>query len=300
MKEMVSVIIPTYKSDVTLNRAIDSVLNQTYEEIEVIVVDDNDPNTTERIQTEALMQKYSDNYKVKYIKHKKNKNGSAARNTAFANSTGKYIAFLDDDDYYLPNKLNNQVKFLNENPNYDGCYCWRRQFDQNVCGEYEGNFSYEILSLDFTPYTSCVMVRRECYENLNGFDEHYYRHQDFEFLLRFFEKYLMGYIPYVGVVISTNGINNTPKGQKLVEIKEYFFEQFEDTINKVTNGDRKRKQYIYNNHFVRTFKDLLRYGYPKLALGVYVKYGVKGGLGFWKLFIELCFYGLKERLGIKK
>lgn len=300
MGEIVSVIIPTYKSDTTLIRAIDSVLNQTYQDVEVIVVDDNNPNTPDRAQTERLMQKYSDIHKVKYIKHEKNKNGSAARNTAFANSRGAYIAFLDDDDYYLPNKLQNQVDFLRNNPRYGGCYCWRNQFDQDVCGKYEGNLSYEILSLDFTPYTSCVMIRRGCFEELNGFDESYYRHQDFEFLLRFFEKYTMGFVSHVDAVISTNGVNNTPKGQKLVDIKEHFFGQFEGTIDRITNGDKRKKQYIYNNHFVRTFKDLLRYGYPKLAFKIYVKYGVKGGINFWKLFVDLCLYGLKERLGKKK
>lgn len=296
MKDTVSVIIPTYKSGETLTRAIDSVLAQSYNDVEAVVVDDNNPDTVERVQTEALMQKYVDNPKVIYIKHEKNKNGAAARNTAFANSKGSYIAFLDDDDFFLPEKIQQQVDYLNKNRNIGGCYCWRNQFGSDICGEYEGDLSYEILSLDFTPYTSCVMIRRECFESLNGFDESYYRHQDFEFLLRFFERYTMGFVPYVGVIISTNGVNNIPKGQKLVDIKELFFGQFTSTIDRVTEGNKKKRQYIYNNHFARTFKDLLRYGYPVLAFQVYFKYGIKGGIGFWKLFVKLCTNGMKERL----
>ena len=82
MKEkMVSVIIPTYKRADYLTRAIDSVLNQTYNNIEIIVVDDNNSNSTDRKNTESIMQKYNENSKIKYIKHSKNMNGSAARNT---------------------------------------------------------------------------------------------------------------------------------------------------------------------------------------------------------------------------
>lgn len=291
----VSVIIPTYKSDKTLRRAIDSVLSQTYTNIEVVVADDNDPDTAERKSTEALMEQYRGNERVIYKKHEKNKNGSAARNTAFRASTGDLIAFLDDDDYFLPQKTEKQVAFLEEHPEFGGCYCWREQYGEEVCGRFEGDLSYQLLSLDFTPYTSCVMIRREYYLALNGFDESYYRHQDFEFLLRFFEKYRMGYVPSVGVVISTNGVNNVPKGEKLYAIKEHFFQQFAPTIDAVTKGNKKQKQYIYCNHFVRAFKDLIRYRYFKVAMKMYINYRFKCGIRFWPLFLKLIFAGMRER-----
>lgn len=295
----VSVIIPTYKSDETLRRAVDSVLSQTYTNVEVIVADDNNPDTPERRRTESLMAKYGGNDRVIYEKHEKNKNGSAARNTAFRASSGDYIAFLDDDDYFLPEKIEKQVAFLETYPNFGGCYCWREQFGENICGTFEGDFSFQLLSLDFTPYTSCVMIRRECYEELNGFDESYYRHQDFEFLLRFFEKYKLGYVQYVGVIISSNGVNNTPKGEKLYAIKEHFFNQFTNTINTVTENDKRKRQYIYCNHFVRAFKDLIRYGYFKTAIKMYVNYRFKCGIGFWPLFFRLVFAGMRERINRK-
>ena len=95
---LVSVIIPTYKRPDYLDRAIDSVLNQTYNNIEIIVVDDNNPNTEGRERTEKIMRRYENNPHVIYIKHEYNKNGSAARNTGFKASHGVYLAFLDDDD----------------------------------------------------------------------------------------------------------------------------------------------------------------------------------------------------------
>ena len=106
MEEKVSVIIPTYNRAESLKRAIDSVLNQTYKNVEIIVVDDNNPNTTYREENEKSIKKYyGENEKVKYIKHPENKNGAAARNTGIRNATGKYITFLDDDDYFMNNRI---------------------------------------------------------------------------------------------------------------------------------------------------------------------------------------------------
>ena len=294
---LVSVIIPTYKSNETLLRAIDSILNQTYDNFEVIVVDDNNPDTDERKNTEALMKKYETDSRVKYIQHERNKNGSAARNTAFRNSDGEYISFLDDDDYYHPDNLKKQVEYLQKHLDVGGCYCWRKQNDKEVCGKYKGNLTKEILSLEFTPYTSAIMIRRNCYEKLNGFDESYRRHQDFEFLLRYFDYFTLDYNPEVLVTISTNGVNNQPKGKKFVEVKEHFFTQFADKILEIKKTDRETWKKIYLNHFVRMFKDLLRYGHPLLAIKIYFKYGIMLGGDFWKLFYKLCKAGQLERMG---
>lgn len=98
---LVSVIIPTYKRPNMLGRAIDSVLGQSYTNIEVVVVDDNSDGDKYRLETIQYMERYANDYRVKYIKHKTNQNGSAARNTGIQNSVGEYIAFLDDDDYFL-------------------------------------------------------------------------------------------------------------------------------------------------------------------------------------------------------
>ncbi len=284
----VSVLIPTYHSDETLRRAIDSVLKQTYSDFEVIVVDDNNPTDEYRKTTEQLMQLYADDKRVKYIQHDKNKNGSAARNTAFANSEGEYITFLDDDDFYYPDKLRCEVEFLEQNSQYGGCYCWRRANSKDICGKYAGDLSEQILSLEFTPCMPTLMVRRECYITLKGFDETYRRHQDFEFLLRFFEKYALGYVPSVQVEISTNGVNNAPKGKKLVELKTQFFHQFQGKIDEIYSRDQSVGQKIYRNHFVRAFKDLLRYGHPILAFQIYFEYHEKCGKVFWRLFFKLC------------
>ena len=98
---LVSVIIPTFQRAKYIERAIDSVLNQTYKNFEIIVVDDNDQESEARKEMIKRMDKYSSDSRIIYIKHEKNKNGAAARNTGINVAKGEYITFLDDDDYFL-------------------------------------------------------------------------------------------------------------------------------------------------------------------------------------------------------
>ena len=111
--QTVSVIIPTYKNRGGLIGSVKSALSQDYDGlIEVIVVDDNDPQSTFRKHTEELMNQYKDNDKVKYIRHEVNKNGAAARNTGLRAAKGDLIAFLDDDDLFLQGKLTRTTALL--------------------------------------------------------------------------------------------------------------------------------------------------------------------------------------------
>ncbi|MDP3388286.1 MAG: glycosyltransferase family 2 protein [Eubacteriales bacterium] len=102
---LVSVLIPTYKSTSSLKMSVESVLSQTYENYEIIVIDDNNPDTEYRRRTEAIMDRYIHNPKIMYIKHSKNKNGAAARNTGFKNSKGEliclYMEIPKGQDYWV-------------------------------------------------------------------------------------------------------------------------------------------------------------------------------------------------------
>lgn len=108
----ISVIIPTYKRSKFLNRAVESVLGQSYDDVEVIVVDDNSEGTQYRIETEKCMLKYLNDNRVVYIKNPVNLGGGKARNAGIEAATGYYITFLDDDDIYLPKKVEVQVKHM--------------------------------------------------------------------------------------------------------------------------------------------------------------------------------------------
>lgn len=109
----VSVVIPTYKRETKyLLRAITSIKNQTYKNTEIVIVDDNPPDSEYRKKTVDFMRQYNDNPDVIYYVNSQNMGGSLARNNGIKVATGDYITFLDDDDEYLPKKIEKQIKFM--------------------------------------------------------------------------------------------------------------------------------------------------------------------------------------------
>ena len=107
----VTIIMPSYDSEKFIIESVESVLAQTYSNWELIIVDDCSPDDSNRIIT-----KYVDNdSRIKLIKLQKNSGPAVARNTAIEAASGRYIAFLDSDDVWLPNKLEKQIKFMQDN-----------------------------------------------------------------------------------------------------------------------------------------------------------------------------------------
>ena len=205
---LVSVIIPTYNRPDNLSRAIDSVLNQTYDNIEVIIVDDNNPNTEARVRTEEFMLQYEKNSHIKYIKHEKNKNASAARNTGARASCGEYVAFLDDDDEYTPMRIESMLKKLSDLPSdYVACYSrfiYHMPDGKEICSQEtrEGNLFREALMKEFPiGFGSNNLIKRVAYEAIGGFDESFKRNQDHEFLIRLLQRYKIAYCDVIGLKI---------------------------------------------------------------------------------------------------
>src|SRR4030042_5052103 len=107
----VSIIIPTYNRAHLVMRAINSVLDQSFQDFEIIIVDDASRDNTEKMVS-GIRDK-----RIFYIRHEKNRGGSAARNTGIKQARGEYIAFLDSDDEWLPEKLEKQLKVLEQYTN---------------------------------------------------------------------------------------------------------------------------------------------------------------------------------------
>ncbi len=225
MNQLISIIVPTYKTNNSLKRAVDSVLNQTYKNIEVIVVDDNNPESEYRKAAEEIMKIYKKNKNVYYVKHEVNKNGSAARNTGVKNAHGNIIGFLDDDDFYYQCKIDKQYKFMIQE-NLDLAVCYYKRGKDNITFDVKCDYSYDIFMMNNTPQTSSFLLKKECFESINGFDETYARHQDYEFLLRFEEKFKIGCIPEILYEMTNNGVNNIPNPNTMDKIKEKFLTQF--------------------------------------------------------------------------
>ena len=236
-QKRVSVIVPTYKRPLFLKRAINSVLCQNYDNIEILVVDDNNDGDQYRKETEKVMAEYSGNAKVIYLKHKINSNGSAARNTGLQNASGDYIAFLDDDDFFLNERIKSSVSFLDSSSSDIGGCCVnyikkyksliykRSEYDcvSSDCGNLlAGNVDYGA--------GSTLMIKRCVLDDVKGYDTTFRRHQDWEFLIRVFRNYKIVNLPILGVVISADGIRNNPNTDLLIEMKKKIFTEFDSSI----------------------------------------------------------------------
>lgn len=123
--ELVSIITPSYNTGQYIAKTIESVLDQTYENWEMIIVDDCSTDNTDEIISQYL----ADN-RIKYIKKNKNSGAAISRNIALKEAKGKWIAFLDSDDLWLPNKLEKQVEFMKKN-NYKFSYTRYSEINQD-------------------------------------------------------------------------------------------------------------------------------------------------------------------------
>ena len=246
-EKLVSIIIPTYGGSNSLIKAIDSALNQSYSNIEVVVVDDNATNSIGRKNTELIMNKYNCNNKVKYIKHNENKNGSAARNTGVINSNGYYISFLDDDDYFFEDKIEKQVALL-QKKNADFCVCFYIKNGVKYCFEVKDDYIDSVLLLKNTPQTSSFVMTRNLYNKINGFDESYSRHQDYEFLIRICLNTKVICINEFLYERVGNSIENRPNANKMKLIKDKLLRDFDYIFNK--RNINKKKVYAKNYSYV--------------------------------------------------
>ena len=121
-KQLVSIIVPTYKRDVYyLERCIKSLVEQTYDFIEIIVIDDNEARNEISKPVKNLVQSLNESGKLVYLKTSKNLGAALSRNFGIEYANGEYITFLDDDDIYLPNKIERQLKYMVDN-NLDMCF----------------------------------------------------------------------------------------------------------------------------------------------------------------------------------
>lgn len=196
---MVSVIITSYKRPVEIvERAVASVLAQTYEELEILIVDDNQDNSEE---SKLLEKAFSNRDRIIYIKQNGNKGACAARNLGISRAKGEFIGFLDDDDTWEPDKLEVQLaRFEGTDEKVGMVYCLG---DVLVCTtnpptveEYYTTklFKEEItfkdqLKYDYIGSTSQALIRKSCLVALGGFDESLPARQDYEMWLRISKSY---------------------------------------------------------------------------------------------------------------
>lgn len=297
----ISVIIPTYGKPLFLEKAIQSVQRQSLPEFELIIVDDNNPDTEARALTEELVQKYMDiDNRIKYLKHEKNKNGAVARNTGFAVAQGKYISLLDSDDEYMTDRLRKCYDAIEKAPEsvagvYTGCeFRCKGKVYNSYTGVTDGNYLVETLACRFMFCTgSNIFVRKSVVDELNGFDGAFLRHQDYEFLVRVFEKYSLIAIPEL-LVIKNNENFNLPNLEKQVAIKKQYLEKFKYIIDTLPQKD---VNYIMHGNYINVAENAMAQNNFKVANEFYSKASQYGGLSAREWFRRIVFpiYNIVKR-----
>lgn len=248
---LVSIVIPTYGRSELLPKAIESALNQTYKRTEIFVVDDNDGGSEHRGQTQRALQPYTQSKQITYLKHNKNRGGSAARNTGIKASQGKYVALLDDDDEWFPEKIEKQVRYfevLDQKVGVIYCSYILQEYDGDVeMIRYEkGDLTKELLMLEFDPgASSTLMFRRDVLDEINYFDERFARHQDLEILIRLCRKYLIDVCS--DVLLRVNG-HNFPSPRKSEQVQQLFLKVFDYDIRHLAFWERKK---VYAKHYMQ-------------------------------------------------
>ena len=186
-----SIIIPTYNRAYIISRAIQSVLNQTYRDFEVLVIDDGSTDNTSEI-----VKSFNDK-RLRYIRHGENRGVAAARNTGIMSAEGKYIAFQDSDDEWFPEKLEKQMAvFTTTSPQIGVMYTGflliegntKTRIPSSKVTKKEGNIYNSLLRGNFVSPGASI-VKRECFTKAGMFDEHYVPLEDWEFWLRISRHY---------------------------------------------------------------------------------------------------------------
>lgn len=275
MSVKVSVIIPTYKRSEDIARAVDSVLAQTIDSFEVIVVDDNGVGTTDGEKTAAVMEKYRDNPCVKYLRHETNKNGSEARNTGILESCGEYISFLDDDDTYCPRRLQAMYeKMESMGESWGACYTGYVKHMPNGTKQYsaeknEGDlFVQALMRALYIGSGSNLFFRRSVIEDIGLFDVSFRRNQDLEYLVRVLKKYKMAYVDDVLMEIYYDIRTVHLTREQSIEREKLFRERFAPYLEGLSKKEIREILIMYAIDNMRSAISGKRYGE---AVGIMIR-----------------------------
>lgn len=208
---LVSVVIPVYNRKNTIQKSVESVLNQTYRNIELIIVDDGSTDGTIDILKKLGGTRTT-------VFEQNHKGANAARNLGIKHAKGEFIAFQDSDDEWLPEKLEKQITYMCRGK-YDACYCafylYGKDNDEIIPSDYENKEKLEknlieILKNYNVVSTQTLVIHQNIVQEVGGFDEEMPRLQDYEYAVRLIRKKQIGYVaePLVKVYYSENSISS--------------------------------------------------------------------------------------------
>jgi glycosyltransferase involved in cell wall biosynthesis len=268
IKKLISVVIPTHKRPEKLKCAIKSVLDQNYEFCEILVVNDD-------IIDEPVLQvinQFKDS-RIKYLTNNRKKGPCGARNTGIINSKGDIIAFLDDDDIWLPERLNeiNEV-FLKHNVTglLTGYIRSYKTKTKNVYLKNHKNFLEKYLADKFSLVCgSNLVLNKKIIKEIGLFDEELIRQEDTEYMVRYLSYYPVHIIKKPLLIVYVN--ESKPSPDLTIKTRKQFLIKIQNIIDDL---DKRYKRIFYSNHYRRLALLYMQKGDTNSAI-IYIKRAIK-------------------------
>ncbi len=245
MNELVSAVIPTYNYAHFLCAAIDSVLAQTYKNIEVIVVDDGSSDNTSEV-----VKKYEG--KITYI-YQKNQGLSAARNTGIRAAHGTYVAFLDADDIWLVDKITEQMRLFESGNNVGAVSCRFYEVDESlrVLGESRhkdyppAELKKRLMAKNVVSGGSSVVVKKACFDAVGLFDESLRSAEDWDMWLRIERKYIIRLVekPLLKVRVGSYSMSSAGNAQKMLDNEMVVLDKYFGRGYSILKGQSLSRRY---------------------------------------------------------
>jgi len=253
----ISVVLPAYNTPADiLRRAINSVLNQTYQHFELIIVDDGS-----KPSLEPIIKEYHDN-RIVFIRHDKNRGAGAAHNTGIKASKYNWVAFICHDDEWKLNKLEIVIDFIEKNENYYFFFHQvevKNDIDDQCLFKYShpktGNYyNYLLNNYNTEIQTSSVIINKECFKKCGMYDNKFKNIFDWELYLRLSEHFDFFFIPQLLSIYYYTKIGITHS--KNPESKRNITEMILFIKKHKKNMSRKTKQLwcFKLNSFINYFK----------------------------------------------
>ncbi|MDJ0508852.1 MAG: glycosyltransferase [Crocosphaera sp.] len=260
----VSVIIPTYNAEKTIVSTIKSVQNQTFKDIEIIIIDDSSQDNTISILSDLEEKRLS-------IYPAKHQGVSSARNLGITKAQGKWIAFLDADDLWKADKLEKQVQALQNNPQAKIAYSWTSFIDEKgqLLWEgkplyFQGNVYEQLLIENFLASGSNALIEKEAITEIGNFDPTLTIGEDWEFYVRLAKKFSFIVVPERQILYRYLSSSSTSK-------LNYLEEQLFITIDKMFSNVPSQLQFYKQQtlakaygYCVQKYLQNMQHNYPYL------------------------------------
>jgi glycosyltransferase involved in cell wall biosynthesis len=233
-KPTVSIIVPTYNRGRLIARSVKSVLNQTYQDFELIIVDDASTDNTEEV-----VSSFNDK-RIRYVRHKENRGEAAARNTGIKAARCDYIAYQDSDDEWLPEKLAKQMKLLEDaSPEVGVIYTgfWKTENHRKTyipfswVNQKNGDIHKELLKGNFIG-SPVVLIKKDCFNRVGLFDERLCNLVDWEMWLRISKQYHFRCVDEPLVIAHYDSDNVSDNPDNLIDALELVLEKNRNEFKK--------------------------------------------------------------------